>query len=108
MPMIRRSAPFSWYGYLEQHLRFPFAAVCDHVKISSVLKLNQQVQVLELADERKLRARYGCTRSLEKAGPGSSALTAESDGRTRIVDKRLRIGGIGWSVDTSFDRCVGS
>lgn len=38
----------AWYGYLEEHLRFPFDATCTGP--GSSLRLKEQVEVIDLAD----------------------------------------------------------
>ena len=38
----------AWYGYLEDHIRFPFGATCTAP--GSALRLKEQVEVIDLAD----------------------------------------------------------
>ena len=40
-----------WYYYLEDHLRFPFAAKCICRRATSPLKVKDEVEVLEMARE---------------------------------------------------------
>jgi len=39
----------AWYGYLEEHVRFPFRATCTGRGAASSLRLLEQVEVIDLA-----------------------------------------------------------
>jgi hypothetical protein len=39
----------AWFDYLEEHLRFPFAATCTRCGVGSALRLLEEVAVLDLA-----------------------------------------------------------
>ena len=38
-----------WYGYLEEHVRFPFRATCTRRGAGSALRLLEEVEVIDLA-----------------------------------------------------------
>ena len=40
----------AWYGYLEEHVRFPFHATCTVAWPGSPLRWHEQVAVVDLAD----------------------------------------------------------
>lgn len=51
MPMEKTNVPWGWYYYLEDRLRFPFAAICVAKRVVSPLRVGDKVKVIGMAQE---------------------------------------------------------
>ncbi|MEM6785771.1 MAG: calcium-binding protein [Bacteroidota bacterium] len=47
----QEEAAMGWYYYLEDRLAFPFAAICTEERSVSLLRVDEEVEVLGMADE---------------------------------------------------------